>query len=107
MFMKTDKGGRVPRERNWRLFTLLALSLCQAAQSQIPDGFNPGANSTVNTIIVQPDGKILVGGYFTILAGQPRNHVGQLNSDGSLDEAFNPGTNFYANRVGSLAVQVD
>ena len=31
------------------------------AQSAL-DGFNPGANSTVSALAVQPDGQILVGG---------------------------------------------
>jgi hypothetical protein len=33
------------------------------------DGFDPGANNTVETLAVQSDGKILVGGFFTALGG--------------------------------------
>lgn len=44
----------------------------------------------VMSLAVQRDGKILVGGFFTLLAGQARQYFGRLNSDGSLDEAFNP-----------------
>ena len=69
--------------------------------------FNPGANSWVNTISVQADGKILVGGDFTTLGGggtgtTTRNHIGRLNVDGSLDASFNPGAN---GGVGAIAVQ--
>ncbi len=68
-----------------------------------PDGsvdadFDPGANGTVYTLALQPDGKILVGGSFTALGGggsgtTTRNFIGRLNTDGSLDPAFNPGAN--------------
>jgi uncharacterized delta-60 repeat protein len=68
------------------------------------DAFNPGANATVYSVIPQPDGKILVGGSFTNLAGQARNALGRLNSDGSLDLAYNPGV---GGSVNVLAQQPD
>jgi len=40
----------------------------------------------VNSVIIQADGKILVGGEFTLLAGQPRSHIGRLNSTGPAAE---------------------
>jgi uncharacterized delta-60 repeat protein len=52
---------------------------------------------------VQPDGKILVGGYFNLLAGESRNSIGRLNADGALDMTFNPGADGW---LSSLAVQV-
>ena len=65
-----------------------------------PDGtldssFNPNANSGVRSIVVQKDGKILVGGQFSTLApnGGPavtRHRIARLNSDGTLDTSFNP-----------------
>ncbi len=79
-----------------------------------PDGsldttFNPGVNGDIYAVAVQPDGKILVGGLFTALGGggtgtTARNQIGRLNSDGSLDTTFNPGANFY---VLALALQSD
>ena len=71
--------------------------------------FDPGANDTVTAVAVQPDGKVLVAGSFTTLGGggtglTPRNRIGRLNSDGSLDTSFNPGAN---NVVGAVAVQLD
>src|SRR5205823_818389 len=53
--------------------------------------FNPaaGANAVVLSLAVQPDGKILVGGLFSFLAGQPRDFIGRLNIDGTLDTGFN------------------
>jgi uncharacterized delta-60 repeat protein len=69
-----------------------------------PDPFNPGASSYVGSVAVQADRKILVGGDFTTLGGQPRSYLGRLNPDGTLESTFNPGANDY---VSSLVVQAD
>ncbi|MEI2722803.1 MAG: LamG-like jellyroll fold domain-containing protein [Verrucomicrobiota bacterium] len=57
----------------------------------LDQSFNPSPNSYVDALAVQADGRILVGGNFTTLAGQTRSRIGRLNSDGSLDVGFNPG----------------
>jgi uncharacterized delta-60 repeat protein len=44
-----------------------------------------GFNGNVQTIDVQSNGKIIVGGYFTLYQGNFRNRIAQLNSDGSLN----------------------
>jgi uncharacterized delta-60 repeat protein len=59
------------------------------------DGFDPNPNGAVRVIVVQPDGKILIGGDFTTLAPNggatvSRNYIARLNPDGTLDAAFNP-----------------
>jgi uncharacterized delta-60 repeat protein len=36
----------------------------------------------------QPEGKMLIGGSFTTVNGQSRNHIARLNYDGSLDTSF-------------------
>lgn len=56
--------------------------------------FNPGtgANEWVFEMALQKDGKILLGGNFTTYNGIPRNRIARLNSDGSLDISFNPGS---------------
>jgi len=51
-----------------------------------------GASSAVNCIAVQPDGKVLIAGYFTNYNGVARNRIARLNADGSLDITFNPGS---------------
>jgi uncharacterized delta-60 repeat protein len=54
--------------------------------------FNPnglGANGTVYAVAVQPnDGKIIIGGDFTLINGSFANHLARLNPDGSLDASF-------------------
>src|ERR1035438_912403 len=75
-----------------RSIVFLALfSLAATLYSQTPDDLNPGADNFVYATAIQPDGRILVGGSFTTLGGQPRSCVGRLNADGTLDTAFNPG----------------
>ena len=79
------------------------------ADGSLDTSFNPGANGAVYALAVQADGKILVGGAFTTLGGggtgtTPRNHIGRLNADGSLDTSFDPGAN---DDVNALAVQAD
>jgi uncharacterized delta-60 repeat protein len=78
-----------------------------------PDGsidasFNPGSGvfGGVNTLLVLPDGKILIGGEFTSYNGTPINRIARLNSDGSLDMSFNPGTGAN-NIVLAIALQAD
>src|SRR5262249_59048378 len=46
---------------------------------------------SVHSIVVQPDGKIVLAGRFTRLGGQPRNHIGRLFPDGHVDAGFDPG----------------
>src|SRR5205807_10068545 len=61
-------------------------------------------NATVRATAVQPDGKILIGGFFTTVLGVTRNNIARLNTDGTLDTAFNPNAN---SDVYSIAVQAD
>ena len=44
----------------------------------------------INKIFIQPDGKILVGGFFTHAAGTLRNNLARFNADGTLDLTFSP-----------------
>ena len=52
--------------------------------------FALSANKTVETIITQADGKIIVGGSFTKFCGQNSTGIARLNPDGTLDTEFNP-----------------
>jgi uncharacterized delta-60 repeat protein len=74
------------------------------ADGSLDTGFNPNANNDVDSIAVQTDGKILIGGFFTTIGGQGRNRIARLNSDGSLDPGFDPNAN---SSVFSIVVQPD
>jgi len=66
------------------------------ADGSLDTTFNPYPNGQVISIALQPNGQILIGGYFTTLqpngAASPttRNYIARLNADGSLDTTFNP-----------------
>ena len=55
--------------------------------------FNPSAitNGEVDATILQPDGKLVIGGHFTKVNGVTRQSVARLNADGTLDATFDPG----------------
>ncbi|HAI77332.1 MAG TPA: hypothetical protein DCM08_13945 [Microscillaceae bacterium] len=65
-----------------------------------------GFNSIVTSIVIQPDGKVILGGWFTSFNGTSRSRIARLNTDGSLDTGFNPGSGFN-NDVYCLALQSD
>src|SRR5690606_4797228 len=62
-----------------------------------------GVNESVSSIVTQPDGKVLVGGNFTMFNGQPQNRIMRLNPDGSLDTTFDVGTGI-ENYMGELTI---
>ena len=81
------------------------------ADGTLDTSFNvgTGANGTVAAMLVQPDGKIIIGGYFTQYNGAARGLLARLNADGTLDTSFVPLT-FGSTpgwRVESLALQPD
>jgi uncharacterized delta-60 repeat protein len=49
-----------------------------------------GASSTVRSINVRPDEKILIGGYFTTYNDISRDRIARINPDGTLDNSFDP-----------------
>jgi len=69
-----------------------------------------GLPTTVRALIVQADGKILIGGSFTNVNGTTRDHVARLNADGTVDAGFDPGggPEFYSQAVVyALGIQPD
>ncbi|MEG4494677.1 DUF4347 domain-containing protein, partial [Microcoleus sp. D3_18_C4] len=64
------------------------------ANGSLDTAFNPtgGMNSTVQAIALDSSGKPVVGGQFTTVNGTTRNYIARMNTDGTLDTTFNPGT---------------
>ena len=62
----------------------------------------------INSLAVQPDGKIICAGDFIAFNGTTVNHIVRLNSDGTRDSTFttNTGTAFNQQAI-SLAIQSD
>src|SRR6202795_3848695 len=114
--MKNSAGSRLRSSAQFSLIALVGLALAGGAaagrgQSAL-DGFDPNANDTINVVVVQPDGKILIGGDFTSLSPNggvavTRNHIARLNADGTLDTVFNPNVSTNGNYVLSIALQAD
>lgn len=77
--------------------------------------FNPanGFDAVPNSFIIQPDGKIIVGGDFTQYNGEEIRGIARLNVDGTLDNTFDPGNGFQSTSnpglsfVDALALQPD
>jgi uncharacterized delta-60 repeat protein len=71
---------------------------------------DPNVNAVIYSIAVQPDGKVLAGGFF-ISAGDPsqtRNRVARFNADGTLDLFFvDPAVGTTGEGVESVAVTPD
>lgn len=65
-----------------------------------------GFNGTVTSIVIQSDGKILIGGNFSTYKGIIYYGMIRLNSDGSIDNSFIIGNGFN-NSVTSFAIQPD
>ena len=93
----TQVGGQ-PRNRIARL----------NSDGSLDTGFNPGggANNAIRGMALQSDGRILIGGQFTTFDIYTRNRIARLQTNGTLDTTFNPGTGADA-QVRSVAVQAD
>ncbi len=64
-------------------------------------------DSLVNSIALQADGKVLVGGQFSganSIGGQTRNFIARLDSTSGLADSFNPNAN---GSVFSITLQPD
>ncbi|MDB5272792.1 MAG: hypothetical protein JWO58_1159 [Chitinophagaceae bacterium] len=78
------------------------------ADGSLDASFLPGtaANSAINTIVLQSDGKILTGGDFTLFNSVSQHYITRLNADGSMDTGFTIGTGA-TNPVNAIALQSD
>ena len=94
-----ERGAVVTRNHIARLETDGRLD--QTLNSNI---VGPPGSGYVLATAVQPDGKILIGGSFTTVLGVARNNIARLNTDGTLDTAFDPNAD---TDVLSIAVQAD
>ncbi|MFT3782596.1 MAG: hypothetical protein QM790_11330 [Nibricoccus sp.] len=88
--------------------TLLSLSRINADGSADPS-FTPPSVSTdgyLVSAVLQPDGKIIIGGTFSLLDNTAFDHLARLNPDGSVDKTFKAsfGSEF---ALASLGLQTD
>src|SRR5579862_1427673 len=75
------------------LHTLLLITVGAEGQS-LPSttAFAPGLVTAgyVVTAIQQSDGRVIIGGGFISVNGQPHLNLARLNLDGSVDQSWNP-----------------
>lgn len=81
------------------------------ADGSLDTSFDPasGPNLSPLALLVQGDGKILVGGRFTSFAGEAREYLVRLNANGTVDTSFS-GPDFGSNsgwNVSCLAMHND
>ena len=91
------------------LLVLLAGGAPSVFGQTVADSFDPNPDDEIHVVVVQPDGKVILGGEFSTLAPNggatvTRNRIARLNPDGTLDAAFNPNAN---NDVDAVAIQAD
>lgn len=67
----------------------------------VDSSFNIGSgfNDDINAMLVQPDGKIILGGKFTNYNGVEANRIIRLNEDGTSDVGFLSGTGLTGDAV--------
>lgn len=84
---------------------LTLLAVVDEGLAQTSDSLNPNPSGLVQTIALQPDGKILVGGLFTTLLGSPSpSYLVRLHPNGTLDTNF---SHSISGPVYSILVQPD
>ncbi len=77
----------IPRNRIARLNSDGTLDVKFSSSSDVE-----GASDSVRSVVVQTDGRILIGGLFTNINNFTYHYIGRLNYDGSLDNTFVPGS---------------
>ena len=75
------------------------------------NSFSPsvfGVNGDVTALAVQPDGKILIGGFYNRVNGVRRVGFARVNTNGTLDTTFNAGISVNQGvNAGTVVVQPD
>jgi uncharacterized delta-60 repeat protein len=91
----------------FKLLFFLITTLSFSQEGTIDASFNIGSgfNGTVKKMAIQTDGKILVGGQFTVYNGASKNRLLRLNADGTIDNSFIGFVN--DGEVNAIAIQAD
>jgi uncharacterized delta-60 repeat protein len=92
------------------LFSGLEKTLTSLTSTGAPNpAFAPTVQSpgTVGALVRQPDGKLLLGGNFTELNGQPVHRLVRLTANGAVDAGFTASTGVVRGVVTCLLLQPD
>ena len=88
---KVIVGGDFTSFNNFAFHHLVRLNLDGSVDPAFNADTGASQNGSVHAIVIQPDGRILIGGVFTNVNGASLNHIARLNTDGSVDSSFNVG----------------
>lgn len=58
----------------------------------IDTGYANGTDGPISSVIVLPDGKVVIAGLFLRYKGEARHNIARINANESLDLTFNPGS---------------
>lgn len=83
-------------------FILSCARVVYGAAGELDESFTLNADGDVTAAAVQPDGKILIAGNFTMIGTASRNYIARLEPNGALDTTFDPALNFPAYCVATL-----
>jgi uncharacterized delta-60 repeat protein len=102
-------GGAFPAFNGVTVNRIVRLNTNGTRDTTFTTNTGTGTNGTVNSIKIQSDGKIVLGGDFTTFNTVTVNRIVRLNSDGTRDTAFttNTGTGPAPNSVNAIAIQSD
>lgn len=104
---------------HFRLTSLLA-AVPSLLLAQSPGDFDPTFNATdlgfsmgygvaghVDAAVRQPDGKVIIGGYFDTYNSTPTRSLARLTPDGLIDPTFQTSAGIPYGTVNSMALQAD
>jgi uncharacterized delta-60 repeat protein len=97
-------GGALAQYNGSAIGALSRLNEDGSLSASYPAGSGP--DGEVRAMLLQPDGKLIIGGNFTTVNGTPRARIARLEADGSLDTTFDPGTGANG-QVYTIALQDD
>ncbi|RYU78953.1 T9SS type A sorting domain-containing protein [Hymenobacter persicinus] len=75
---------------------------------QVDNTFQGSSDGPVYALVLQPDGKLLLGGYWSTFKGTLKRSIARLQSDGQLDPTFSsPLQTSFTSNVDELLLQPD
>jgi uncharacterized delta-60 repeat protein len=96
VFIQTDASllvaGTATLYNGFAVKQLVRLNSAGGLDTTFNTNIGVGSNGTLYALAQQTDLKILVGGYFTLFGGIANDNLVRLNTDGTLDTAFNLST---------------
>ena len=95
-----------PRNLYWSGSEIPIIPTCTNTDPDVSFYTHDGFDSTVNSVVIQDDGKILVGGSFTSYQSNKAPYLIRLNENGTVDDTFIIGDGF-DNGVNVIKLQSD